>query len=250
VSAKLFRLDQGDISFRSPALAEFIVKRVAGARKLFDVARRALFKLNDAYADDPEFSALSRALLKFSFYGRIFQGENLYELAEAFYDECRVLKIAHDDPLFLVQRSICNMNSGHFGLSEKYVETAYGLAKRRFGFDTYQIDTHKAKLLLTISYKQNISKDVLREIEAQDLLDAVIGRKNDDLYHPLSVMRLYVDIVHRWCSSMTPNERAILGQLVDRSIRHINNTLAGGVTRFRGLKTLRLHLTQAREQLR
>lgn len=231
----LVRVEQGDLFFRSPALAQFILERSAGLQRVLEVAKTALFQLDKSYADDPHFDHLTRSLLKISVYGRLFRSEKIENLVDKFYDECRVLKIAKKDPLFLIQRSITNMNLGHYDISEKYVDTAYGMAKARKSYDTYQIDTHYAKLLLTISAKRGISTSIGREEKALDLIISVLNRRSDDLYHPLSVLRLFAEIAHRSGSNLSPIDRSKFKNTVTKALQRLRSVPSHVRSRFKNI---------------
>ena len=78
--------------------------------------------------------------------------------------------------LFWVQRSICSMSAKQFDTAEQYLDTAYAVARRMPYFDTYQIDNHFAKLILTRCLEEGISPDCSRESQAQGLLDVLSSR--------------------------------------------------------------------------
>ncbi len=241
--ATLVRLDTGDVVIRSPALAQFILQRVFGLEAILEIAKNALFRLDEYYADENDFIKLGKALLKFSAYGPLLNGKRENETIDKFYATCRTLTFAAKDPLFWVQRSICNMHRHQFDISHRYVETAYGLAAKLTRFDTYQIDNHNARLMLTQSLVEGVSSNGKREQNAHSLLMGVISRKSDDLYHPLSVMRLHAYIVDKWRLSLSKEQRDSLKKILDESVATIANFRQPG--RFRGLPDLRKRLSEA-----
>lgn len=245
--SSLVRMEAGDLVIRSPALAEFILKRVFSLQALLDIVKRGLFVLDKYYVDDPEFERLAKGLLKFSLYGRLIGGDAGSKIVENFYDECRVLSFAAADPLFWVQRSICNMKGGHFDISFRFVETAYATARKRGNFDPYQIDTHHARLLLTQSIEEGVSANGEREKLAQALLRSVLDRKGDDLYHPLSVMRLYIELVDKWRSTLSIAQKLALKKAIDGATSSIAAFKHLG--RFRNLNELKTRLTSASKKL-
>ena len=243
----LVRLDTGDVVIRSPALAQFILTRVFCVETILNIVKRALFTLDRFYVDDEEFLRLGKGLLKFSLYGPLIKGRRENDIIEQFYDDCRILSFASSDPLFWVQRSICNMNNKRFEISHRFVETAYGLAGKRPSFDTYQIDNHNAKLMLTQSREEGVSPDGKREQSALSLLRSVMTRKSGDLYHPLSVMRLYAEIVDKWRDDLTPTQKVSLKKALDEAINSIAKFRHAG--RFRNIMDLRERLGNASRRL-
>ena len=244
----LVRIDQGGLSVRSPALAEFILKRVFNLETILDVVKRALTSVHNDFGSEDDLVRMAKGLLKFSVYGRIIKSDRENAIIERFYDECRLLSFAADDPLFWVQRSICTMNDKQFDISFRFIENAYGLARRRTNWDTYQIDTHKARVLLIQSRETGVSADGRRERDAISLLQSVLAKKSDDLYHPLSVMRIYAEIVDRYSHILTPGQKAPLRQSIEAAIRSILNFKHTG--RFKNLTDLRNRLAGAVKALR
>ncbi|CAI9403548.1 hypothetical protein ANOBCDAF_04440 [Pleomorphomonas sp. T1.2MG-36] len=243
----LVRIDEGDLSIRSPALAEFILKHVFNIETILDVVKSGITYINKYFIDEYDLVMMAKGLLKFSVYGRIIKGDRENAAVERFYDECRSLSFAAEDPLFWVQRSICTMNEKHFDISFRFIDTAYGLARRRVNWDTYQIDNHKARVLLTQSREEGVSLDGSREREAIALLQSVLARKNDDLYHPLSVMRIYAEIVDRYSHGLTTDQRTSLKKSIETAIRSIARFRHPD--RFRNLAELRNRLAGAVKEL-
>ncbi|WP_314951468.1 hypothetical protein [Bradyrhizobium cosmicum] len=140
------------------------------------------------------------------------------------------------------------MSDRQFEISFRFIENAYGLAKLRMNWDTYQIDNHKARVLLTESREIGVSADGSRERDAILLLQSVLSRKGDDLYHPLSVMRIFAEIVDKYSHTMTPQQKASLKQSIETAIRSISKFKHLG--RFRNLAELQNRLTGAVNVLR
>jgi len=239
----LVRIDEGDLSIRSPALAEFILKRVFNLETVLTVVKRGLTSVDKNFSSEDDLVKMAKGLLKFSVYGQLVQNKGENAIIERFYDDCRLLSFAANDPLFWVQRSICTMNDNQFDISFRFIENAYGLAKPRRNFDTYQIDNHKARVLLTQSRETGVSADGSRERDAIALLQAVLARKNDDLYHPLSVMRIFAEIVDKYSHTITPEQKLPLKRSIETAIRSISNFKHTG--RFRNLTDLQKRLAGA-----
>jgi len=211
------------------------------------VVRLALKRLDQYYVDDNEFLNLGRGLLKFSLYGRLINAKHDNDLVEAFYDDCRTLSFASNDPLFWVQRSICNMHNKRFDVSYRFVETAYSLAKKRDRYDPYQIENHHAQLMLTESRENGLSVDGARELKSIGLLKGILERKSSDLYHPLSVMRIFAEITEKHRASLSDIQKMTLKKCVDEAIKSIKASKQ--TDRFRNLPDLRRRLTAASQSL-
>lgn len=244
---KLVQIDKGNLSIRSPALAEFILKHVFNLEAVLNVVKRALYSINSHFSSEDDLVKMARVLLKFSVYGRLIKSNRENAIIENFYDDCRSLTFAANDPLFWIQRSICLMHNNQFDIAFRFIDTAYSLARRRINWDTYQIDNHKARVLLTQSRETGVSPDGNREREAISLLQSVLARRNDDLYHPLSVMRLYVEIVDKYLNDISQEQSLSLKQSIDTAIRSIKSFKHAG--RFKNLPELRNRLSSAAKAL-
>ncbi|WAC28323.1 SIR2 family protein [Ancylobacter sp. SL191] len=245
----IIRIEAGEILFGSPALAQFVLSNSVGIETTLDVAKRALRYISDYLYDDTDFDALTRGLLKFSVYSKIF-GNNRYieNHMDKFYDECRELKVATKDPLFLVQRSIANMTGKRFDIASKFVETAYGMAKRRPNYNTYQIETHEAKLLLSISLEFGFSDNLSREKRAMSLLTSVLRRRNDDLYHPLSTMRLFAEISNKWGGGAARDQRVAFRSILMDAVGVLASVPSHIKQRFSNLRYVEATLNRAAKQ--
>ena len=243
----LIRIDSSDVLIKSPALAEFILGRVFSIDTVLRIVETALKKLDKYYIADDEFMRLAKGLLKFSLYGRWIKTKRDNDAIETFYDNNRTLSFASGDPLFWVQRSICNMHLEHFDISYRFVDTAYGLAKKMPRFDPYQIENHHARLMLTQSRDEEVSADGGREREALKLLQGILDRKSADLYHPFSVMRVFAEIVDRHVKNLTAVQKAALKTSIDDAVKYLKKSRPGG--RFRNLPELKDRLERASKRL-
>lgn len=241
----LIRIDSGEISFGSPAFAEFMLSKVIGVDEVLSLAQRALFQIDRDFYDDTDFDNLTRGFLKFSTYSRIFRGRDIDAVMDRFYDDCRALKVARRDPLFLVQRSISNMAAGRFDISEKFVSTAYAMAKHRPNYDPYQIETHEATLLLTMSIKGGISQNLNREQKALALLTGVLRRRRDDLYHPLSTLRLYAEIAQKWGAAIPISDKRKLDNIITDALQRLVGVPSHVRQRFSNLRFVEQTLKNA-----
>lgn len=244
----LLAMDQGDVILRSPALAQFALLRTFGLKRTLQISKMALFYISNYLSDEREFLQLGKVLLKFSSYSFLIKTAVDGERLEKFYDDCRILKFAQNDPLFWVQRSICCMKIPNFDLADDFAKTAYGTARKLANFDTFQIDNHHARLMLTRSLSEGVSKDGVRESNASSLLQAVLSRKSDDLYHPLSVMRMFYKISEEWGDNVDDRQRKSLIFAIDESLRSISNA-SNLSRRFRGIPDLDKSLRVARAKL-
>jgi hypothetical protein len=116
------------------------------------------------------------------------------------FDRASYIPSVNSDPLFWIQYSISEMENGKFLPAERFLETAYDRAKDRGpNFDTYQIDTHSARLTVrkiqAFGMYDGASKDVIAAVRK---LRSVIQRRPDDIYHVASVVTLILKSEINW----------------------------------------------------
>ncbi len=85
-----------------------------------DVVKRALTSVHSHFTSEEDLVRMAKGLLKYSVYGRIIKSDRENATIERFYDDCRLLSFAVNDPLFWVQRSICTMNDKQFDISFRF----------------------------------------------------------------------------------------------------------------------------------
>lgn len=72
-----------------------------------------------------------------------------------YYNRIKNLKTATDNPFFWLQYGITALNLNMFELAENNFDSAYANADKIDDFDTFQIDTHKSRLLLCSEMHRN-----------------------------------------------------------------------------------------------
>tara|TARA_R110002074_G_scaffold57935_1_gene142261 strand:+ start:750 stop:3206 length:2457 start_codon:yes stop_codon:yes gene_type:complete len=241
----LVQVEQSEVAFRSAAFASYMLKNSVGIRLVLDSVRLALVRIEEYFKDEEDFVRLSRSLLKFSNYGDLILSNADEKLVENFYDQCRVLDIAQKQPLYWVQRSISNMSFGRYDISSQFVATAYETAKSIPNFDTYQIETHEAKLILSRTLREGVSERGQKEMGALDLLMGVLARR-DDMYHPFSVMRLYLDVVKQWGEGLDVIQKNTLRSAVARAYQKTLHFSDGKKSRYQGIESVRQMLSEAK----
>jgi hypothetical protein len=141
------------------------------------------------------------------------------------------------------------MSAKRFSSSKLFIDTAYAMARNKKGFDTYQIDTHYAKVLLSESVFDGLSDKLDRETEAHNLIQSVVSRRQNDLYHPLSVLRLDGEIVKKWGSEMSPEQRKAMVELISRAERLLNAFPDHMHQRHRSVMAVKQNLLQAKRDI-
>jgi molybdopterin-guanine dinucleotide biosynthesis protein A len=94
-----------------------------------------------------------------------------------------------------------------------------------------------------------VSPDGGREQKALSLLRSVLVRKRDDLYHPLSVMRLFAEIVDKWQAVISPQESKSLRKCIKDAIVIVSAFPREQRGRFKNITTIHDRLVEAARTL-
>lgn len=128
----------------------------------------------------------------------------------SYYDSIKNLTTATDNPFFWLQFGITSLNLEAYDIARIHFENAYANADKMADFDSYQIDTHYARLLLCNEMNTNKNnKDNAMEIfyKAHRLL-----RENSNrgvkLIYVLRQTSLYFNYYNCYKSMMTQEDRA------------------------------------------
>jgi hypothetical protein len=202
----------GEIAFKSSVFGEYYLREHVADNVLLDLLTALAHQADEKRFTLPVYSDLLRRMLRFSVIRALVHPRDGQKLIIEFFEKNAGLGIARHDPLYWVQYSIARMEDRRFDLCENYISQAYGIARNRIHYDTYQIDTDHARFLLLsriADYKPDFFDAFGR---AHKYIVGVLTRREEDLLYPLQVSQLYLDYFHRFKDQLTDEE---LRRLVD-----------------------------------
>lgn len=176
----------GRVSFGNSIVAEFVLGNHPKKNDVIGpIVRFANFI--DGHSAQRSLQWIVRRLLRYWNLNRLLKSSTQ---PNEVLDRASYIPSVNSDPLFWVQYSIAQMENGHFLPAERFLGTAYGrAADKGQNFDTYQIDTHAARLTIrkiaAFGMYDGASKDILAGVRK---LRAVVQRRPDDVYHVASVV--------------------------------------------------------------
>lgn len=132
---------------RSPLFAVLVIRTLWPdgfvMSTLVEMIRRAL----SLRFDDIQMEQISRELMRFSRLEQFVPRNAINDLVE-YYETIKNFNGCATNQFFWLQYAITRIQTGDYDLAARYLDTAYGLVKNRPGFDTYQLDNTRARLLL------------------------------------------------------------------------------------------------------
>jgi hypothetical protein len=209
----------GNISFGNAIIGEFVLRNHPKKNDIIGaVVRFANFIAG--HSSQRSLQWIVRRVLRYRNLSRLLGSSTL---PNEVFDRASHIPAVSGDPLFWVQYSISQMENNNFLPADRYLSTAYARAEIRGpNFDTYQIDTHAARLIVRKIATQGVYDVALRDIlDATKKLRAVVQRRPDDLYHVASVVVQMLKGDVRWEQILNENEYVIF----KRDLSIIGNAL-------------------------
>ena len=209
----------GNVSFGNAIIGEFVLRNHENKNDIIGAVVRFSNFIGD-HNSQRSLQWIVRRILRYRNLSRLLGSPTL---PNEVFDRASYIPAVKTDPLFWVQYSISQMENNNFLPAERYLANAYDRAKARGpGFDTYQIDTHAARLVVrkqaTLGEYDGAVKDIL---DATKKLRSVIQRRPDDVYHIASVVVQMLKNSVRWAEILNDNEYAIF----NRDLSIIGNAL-------------------------
>jgi hypothetical protein len=132
---------------------QYLVREADMRRQMVDVLIHIYEKCNQDDATGRKYSQQRRVLISRSNVRLVIsENENLTKADEQeiyrYYDAINNMSTASDNPFFWLQFAITTLNLGQYLLAETYFGNAYANVDKMSDFDTYQLDTHYARLIL------------------------------------------------------------------------------------------------------
>lgn len=126
-----------------------------------------------------------------------------------YYDSIKNLPTATDNPFFWLQFGITALNLEIYDLTKIYFDNAYANSEKIDDFDTYQIDTHYARLLLCaeMSNNRNDKEKALENFYKAHSLLWENSNSGTNLSYVLRQTGLYVDYYETYKRLLDENEK-------------------------------------------
>ena len=136
----------------------------------------------------------------------------------AYYESIKGLSHTKMQPLFWLQYAIACLFYEEFERAEKYFETAYALGKDLPYWDTFQIDNHFARFLLTRATSLGDASSCMTAFRgARKIIHNQIETEKERLHYPFRVASLYGDFYERFARVLKPQHK----EEIKRAVKHV-----------------------------
>lgn len=201
----LFPSQTGEINVKSSLFASSLIKNCFEPDfirdSLLQIAKRFDdLKHNGGYIEESIF----KSVVKFSFIERLFPETDKRAILVSYYDSLKTeVTWLQKDPHYWLQYGMAELNFRNILKCEQYLKNSYELAKAKSGYDTIDIDTQYARLLLLKSFSESDGRKIIALFsEANNIL---INLPND--HYRIRQVYLYKEFYEKKYKFLGEKER-------------------------------------------
>lgn len=219
-----------ELKVKSSILSEVILTHIMDV----DVVRETLvkaFKNFDKNLGDPEYNKYMKTILSYASLQRVFnkeEGDVFNSNIVVLFEDIRSCRFCESNPHYWLQYAIAKLGEQKYDEAKMYFENAYSFAKRRAGFDTYQIDNHYARYLLENVIYTNADDEYFKAFRQAHSILTDRSHLKDTKYYPFKVARSYHPFYHKFKTRMNKKEQAFFHQAclqIDSMIKSYKNAI-------------------------
>ncbi|PWC19676.1 SIR2 family protein [Brenneria corticis] len=219
---------KGNYILKNPILAKhllniFVSKNPAG---MLDFIVNIYAGLDKNSTFEPKFKFLAKDLNIYSNLLKIFGSKNSV-IIEDFYDRVKNYLDNTTNQHFWLQYAIAKITSSEHSTAERFIETAYSLAKRHKGYNYDWINCQYARLLIESAWLQKTPTDMVNQLKYAHSL--II--EQDNRHYPFRIATKYCDFLREHSSRLSPAHKQEVISLVrefynkyDVTLRTLNNS--------------------------
>lgn len=206
----------------SSIFAQYLVRKKSINNEMIEMLEK-IFKecsYNDVWLK--KYAVQRRYLVSRSNIKLIFSGNKSLNAEEerkvfSYYDSIKNFPTATDNPFFWLQFGITSLNLKEYDIAKIHFENAYANVNKMEDFDTYQIDTHYARLLLCYEMKTNRNNKDSAMLNFQDAHKLLYENRDTGvkLNYVLKQTSLYKDYYEQYKTIMSDEDR---GEFTNKAI--------------------------------
>ncbi len=198
----------------SSIFAQYLVRKGSGNNEMIEMLEKIYKECSENDAWNKKYVVQRRYLVSRSNIKLIFSGsKNLKPEEErkvfSYYDSIKNLPTATDNPFFWLQFGITSLNLKEYDIAKIHFENAYANVNKMDDFDTYQIDTHYARLLISYEMKTNRNDKDSAMLNFQNAHKLLYENSNNGakLNYVLKQTSLYRDYYDQYKEIMSDDDK-------------------------------------------
>lgn len=160
ISNEIFEMSSERFKARSAILSSFVIEKFIESDLIIDsvikIARAAAKR-----SSNRSYRILMSNIITYSKLSDTLSKKGNYKtMITDIYEDLRGDTCINNEPLFWLQYAIAMTEASKLALANEYISTAYRRAKKRLGFQTYQIDTQAFRIYLLSATEESSGQDI------------------------------------------------------------------------------------------
>lgn len=207
---ELFNIEDNQFKIKSPVVGFYILQNNDLTEEIVELLVNVMYNIDkNNYID--KYNEIMRLLISFSNLRIVLNkdSKNFSAYLISFYERIKNLEFNSKNPFFWLQYAIARMEIKDYKEAKIYLENAYQYANGIKKFDPYQLDSHKARLLLEQTiYFDNKEEAYSSFVEAHQLIYNN-NNKPVHLHYPLRQAKCYYDYYKMFYPSFDDSQKGI-----------------------------------------
>ena len=219
-----------ELKVKSSILSEVILTHIMDVNIVRETLVKAFRSFNKMLGNK-EYQKYMVSIMSYANLQRVFnkeEGDVFNNNIVVLFEDIRRCSFCEKNPHYWLQYAIAKLGEQKFDEAKIYFDNAYTFAKRKSGFDTYQIDNHYARYLLeNVIYTDDCDEYFKAFRQAHTILTDKSHIK-DTKFYPFKVARAYLPFYQKFKTRMTKKERQIFllaCEEIDRMVKSYKNAI-------------------------
>jgi hypothetical protein len=216
---QIFRVSHNHVSSRSGLFSMFIIQTYFSPSYITKQLQGIAHKLNSYKKKNSSQDKIFKATLRFSFIERLLPGTQKRSTLLEHYENLKVsVPWLKSDPHFWLQYAMANITFKDFSKAQKFLDQAYSLAFKKQHYDTQNIDTQQARLLILKSIGEADAASAFSLFEQAHRLMI----KLDENVYKYRQVPLYKDFHDAWGAKLSRKNAILFQRSCQRIFSDIN----------------------------
>lgn len=222
--------NSSELKVKSSILSEVILTHIMDVNVVRETLVKA-FRNFDNFSENAVYRKFMITILSYANLQKVFnkeEGDIFNDNIVTLFEDIRNCRFCTNNPHYWLQYAIAKLGEQKFEEAKLYFDNAYTFAKRRSGFDTYQIDNHFARYLLENAIYSDVEEEFMKVFWKAHYILTDRSHLKDTKYYPFKVARSYLPFYEKFKNRMSKKEKSQFGQAchqIDVMIENYKNAI-------------------------
>ena len=248
--------DRNRIELKSPLVARYILQNNNFNADIERVLRKILPVL-DEHRYVGHYKNMLRMVISYSNLRMVFNLKNKKKANDCMigiYESSKNLNYHKENPFFWLQYAIARMEIKDYNSAKIYLDNAASYCQEKFGEDSWQIETNKARLLLE---RTMYEKDVMASFSNfEEAFSLLYNNRTPDLHYPLRQVSLFQPYYETFYKNFSDAEKNIflfdcrkMEEKIENYLSKQKKNVGKGSWNSRGMVNIQKQLRKMRSEM-